>query len=81
MSSKEEKANLFKLIGLSDHKIEETIKNESLTKLLVEIISHVRYQISYFISYINQVISNLIKRTTNNHPRASQEHLTQFNKT
>ncbi len=41
MSSKEEKANLFKLIGLSDQKIEETIKNESLTKLLVEIISHV----------------------------------------
>jgi hypothetical protein len=51
MSSKEEKANLFKLIGLSDQKIEETIKNEALTKLLVEIITHVNLQTHFNITF------------------------------
>lgn len=41
MSTKEEKVNLFKLIGLSDQKIEETLKNESLSNFLVEIITDV----------------------------------------
>ena len=41
MSTKEEKVILFKLIGLSDQKIEETLKNESLTNFLVEIITDV----------------------------------------
>ena len=40
MSSKED---LFKLIGLSHHKIQETIKNEALSKLLVDIITYVNY--------------------------------------
>jgi len=39
MAIKEEKANLFRLIGLSDQKIEETIKNESLSTFLVEVVS------------------------------------------
>jgi hypothetical protein len=41
MTSREEKATLFKLIGLGEKKIEETIKNESLSNLLVEIINQV----------------------------------------
>ena len=41
MATKEEKSALFKLICLSDQKIEETIKNEALSKFLVEIIAHV----------------------------------------
>lgn len=41
MASREEKATLFKLIGLGEKKIEETMKNESLSNLLVEIINQV----------------------------------------
>jgi hypothetical protein len=41
MTSKEEKINLFKLICLSDQKIEETVKNEALSNFLVEIITYV----------------------------------------
>ena len=41
MATKEEKATLLRMIGLSDSKIEETIKNDQLTSLLVEIITHV----------------------------------------
>jgi hypothetical protein len=37
MASKEEKSAMLRLIGLTDQKIEETIKNEQLTSLLVEI--------------------------------------------
>ena len=40
MSSKEEKTALLRMIGLTDQKIEETIKNEALTSLLVEIVTH-----------------------------------------
>ena len=41
MATKEEKSALFKLICLSDQKIEDTVKNETLSKFLVEIITHV----------------------------------------
>jgi hypothetical protein len=41
MASREEKGALFKLIGLGEKKIEETIKNESLSNLLVEVINQV----------------------------------------
>jgi hypothetical protein len=41
MATKEEKSALLRYIGLNDQKIEETIKNEPLTALLVEIITHV----------------------------------------
>jgi hypothetical protein len=41
MTSKEERTELFRLIGLSDQKIEETLKNEQLTVFLVEIIKTV----------------------------------------
>ena len=41
MATREEKIVLLRYIGLTDQKIEETIKNETLTNLLVEIINHV----------------------------------------
>ena len=37
----EEKSSLLKLIGLSDQKITETLKNEQLTIFFIEIIKHV----------------------------------------
>ena len=43
MSNTEDKSALFKLIGLSDQKIEETIKNEPLSNFLIEIINHVGF--------------------------------------
>lgn len=39
MATKKEKANLFRLIGLNDQKIEETLKNESLSTFLAEIVT------------------------------------------
>ena len=41
MATKEERVKLLKLIHLSDQKIDETVKNESLTALLAEIIQYV----------------------------------------
>lgn len=41
MATKEEKSNALKYLGLTEQKIEETIKNESLTTALLEIIKHV----------------------------------------
>lgn len=41
MATKEEKTSLLKLIGLSDQKIVETLKNEQLTNFFVEIINYV----------------------------------------
>ncbi len=43
MVSKEEKVTLFKSIGLGDVKIEETLKNESLSNFLCEIINSVGF--------------------------------------
>lgn len=43
MASREEKVALFKSIGLGDVKIEETLKNESLSNFLCEIINTVNY--------------------------------------
>lgn len=42
MATKEEKFRLFRLINLSDQKIEETLKNESLSTFLVEIVTIVK---------------------------------------
>jgi glutaminyl-tRNA synthetase len=39
MANKDEKVALLRLIGLSDQKIDETLKNESLTVLLIETIN------------------------------------------
>lgn len=41
MATKEEKSNALKYLGLTEQKIEETIKNESLTATLLEIVKHV----------------------------------------
>jgi hypothetical protein len=60
MSSKEEKASLFKLIGLSDQKIDETIKNEALTKLLVEIITHVDLQTHFQFYFLMPLFINIL---------------------
>ncbi len=43
MANKDEKVTLLRLIGLSDQKIDETLKNESLTVLLIETINIVIY--------------------------------------
>lgn len=43
MATKKEKANLFRLIGLNDQKIEETLKNESLSTFLAEIVTIVSF--------------------------------------
>ena len=48
MASREEKVALFKSIGLGDVKIEETLKNESLSNFLCEIINTVNYLFIYF---------------------------------
>lgn len=42
MSTKEEKANLLKFLGLNDQKVEETLKNETLSSLLIEIVNTVQ---------------------------------------
>ena len=39
MATKEERTNLFKTLHLSEQKIQETIKNEPLSAMLVEIIN------------------------------------------
>jgi len=39
MASREEKVSLFRLIGLNDQKIEETLKNETLSTFLAEIVT------------------------------------------
>ena len=46
-NNKEEKVALLRLIGLSDQKIDETLKNESLTLILIETISIVNNFIHY----------------------------------
>lgn len=48
MTTKEEKANILRYLGLNDQKIEETLKNESLTNSLLEISKHVNNLYSYF---------------------------------
>ncbi|CAF0733153.1 unnamed protein product [Brachionus calyciflorus] len=42
MSTKEEKTELLRLLGLTDQKIEETLKNEAITNLLIEIVNNVK---------------------------------------
>ena len=58
MGSKEEKINLFKLIGLSDQKITETIKNEALSNLLVQIINHVNVLNLWLDFALSKVVSH-----------------------
>lgn len=41
MTNQEEKAEYLRFIGLTDQKIQETLKNEAITNLLVEIVNHV----------------------------------------
>ena len=55
MASREEKVALFKSIGLGDVKIEETLKNESLSNFLCEIINTVNYLFIYFQLIIKKI--------------------------
>ena len=43
MATKEERTTMFKSLHLSDQKIQETIKNEPLSAMLVEIITLVSF--------------------------------------
>ena len=56
MGSREEKISLYKLIGLGDQKIEETLKNEPLSNLLVQIINHVLVVDSIELTFLFAVV-------------------------
>ena len=47
MASEVDKIELLKLINLNEQKIKETLKNEQLTKFLVDVITYVNVKPTY----------------------------------